>query len=115
MSRAIRYLFFASLFTVTFEKLTWDVAGAISIADVTAILFLIAYAIDRIGRRDGRFPRGAATVFAFTIAFLLVYFVGFYNLTTSQGEAQFAKGLFKFVVHFLFLVAGIAYLSRRTE
>jgi O-antigen ligase/polysaccharide polymerase Wzy-like membrane protein len=115
LSRLLRFLFFASLFTVTFEKLTWNVAGAISIADVTAILFLIVYAIDRINRRDGRFPRGAVTVFAFTIAFLLVYFVGYYNLTTSQGEAQFAKGLFKFVVHFLFLVAGIAYLSRKSE
>jgi hypothetical protein len=115
LSRLLRFLFFASLFTVTFEKLTWNVAGAISIADVTAILFLIVYAIDRINRRDGRFPRGAVTVFAFTIAFLLVYFIGFYNLTTSQGEAQFAKGLFKFIVHFLFLVAGIAYLSRKSE
>jgi O-antigen ligase len=115
MSRLLRFLFFASLFTVTFEKVFWNVAGAVSLADVLAVLFLVLYALDRIGRRDGRLPRTAAIVLVFAAAFLLVYLVGFFNLDTSQGTAQFGKGMFKFAVHFLFLLAGVSYLSRRSE
>jgi O-antigen ligase len=115
VSKLVRFFFFASLFTVTFEKIYWNVAGAVSLADVTAVLFLVLYGLDRFARRDGRLPRTAAVVLVFTAAFLLVYLVGFFNLTTSQGEAQFAKGLFKFVVHFLFLLAGVSYISRRSE
>ena len=115
MSKLLRFFFFASLFTVTFEKVYWNVAGAVSLADVLAVLFLVLDGLDRIARRDGRLPRTAGVVLVFTAAFLLVYLVGFFNLTTSQGEAQFAKGLFKFVVHFLFLLAGVSYISRRSE
>jgi O-antigen ligase len=115
MTRAIRLLFFASLFTVTFEKVFWNVAGAVSLADVLAVLFLAAYGLDRIGRRDGRLPRTAGIVLAFAATFLLVYLVGFFNLDTAQGTAQFGKGMFKFGVHFLFLLAGVSYLARRSE
>jgi O-antigen ligase len=115
VTRALRFLFFASLFTVTFEKIHWNVAGAVSLADILAVLFLGVYALDRLGHGDGRLPRTAWVVLGFTAAFLCVYLVGFFNLTTSQGEAQLAKGLFKFVVHFLFLLAGISYLARRSE
>ena len=48
-------------------------------------------------------------------AFLLVYLVGFFNLDTAQGTSQFGKGMFKFGVHFLFLIAGVSYLARRSE
>jgi O-antigen ligase len=115
MPRSLRFLFLASLFTVTSEKVYWNVAGAVSLADILAVLFLVAYAIDRVGRRDGRLPRTAGIVLAFAVSFLLVYLVGFFNLGTPQGETQFAKGLFKFVVHFLFLLAGVAYVARRSE
>ncbi len=60
-------------------------------------------------------PQTAAVVTGFTVAFLLVYLVGFFNLDTADAAAQFAKGMFKFVVHFLFLVAGVAYLARHSE
>src|SRR5207247_2566232 len=48
-------------------------------------------------------------------AFLLVYLIGFYNLDTTQALSQFGKGMVKFVIHFLFLGAAIAYLARRAE
>jgi O-antigen ligase len=115
MRRALRFLFLASLFTVTFEKVFWNVAGAVSLADVIAVLFLALYALDRIGRRDGRLPRTAGVVLVFATVFLLVYLVGFFNLDTAQGTAQFGKGMFKFGVHFLFLIAGVSYLARRSE
>ena len=115
MRRALRFLFFAALFTVTFEKVFWNVAGAVSLADILAVCFLALYALDRIGRRDGRLPRTAGIVLVFTAVFLLVYLVGFFNLDTAQGTAQFGKGMFKFGIHFLFLLAGVSYLARRSE
>src|SRR5438105_15378884 len=114
MSKAVRYLFFATLFSVTFEKVHWDVAGSIALSDILAVLFLVAYALDRFGRGDRRLPRTAAVVLVFATSFLLVYLVGFFNLDSTQGESQFAKGMVKFVIHFLFLVAGVAYMARRS-
>ena len=44
-----------------------------------------------------------------------MYLVGFYNLETEPALAQWAKGMLKFLLHFLFLVVGIAYIVRRSE
>ena len=108
-------LFLATLFCITFEKLRWSVAGDVMLADVLTSLFLVSFAADHLARRDGRLARPAVTVAAFFAAFLLVYLVGFFNLETQQALEQFAKGLTKFLLHFLFLVAGVALIVRRTE
>jgi len=107
-------LFFATVFTVTFAKLQWEVAGTLSLSDVLTGVFLVALAGTRIGTGDRRFAWGAAAAALFFTAFLLVYLIGFFNLETDQELAQWAKGMVKFLLHFLFLVAGIAYLARRT-
>jgi hypothetical protein len=108
-------LFFATLFCVTFEKIHWQVAGAVSLADVLTILFLIGFAADRIARNDGRVPRTDLVLLGFLGAFLLVYLIGFFNLQTHEALAQFGKGMVKFVIHFLFLAAAVAYLSRHAR
>jgi O-antigen ligase len=113
--RLTRFFFFATLFAVTFEKVHWSIAGAVSLADILAIGFLASYLFDRLGRRDDRFARTALVVLAFGLALLVVYLMGFFNLTTGQAEAQFGKGMVKFAIHFLFLAFGIAYLARRSE
>ena len=43
----------------------------------------------------------------------LVYLLGFYNLDTAAGLAQFEKGFVKFLIHFVFLALGVAWLWRR--
>jgi O-antigen ligase len=43
-----------------------------------------------------------------------VYLIGFYNLDTHEALTQFAKGMVKFVLHFLFLAAGVTLLVRRS-
>jgi hypothetical protein len=113
--RLTQFFFLATIFAVTFEKLHWPIAGAVSLADLLAIGFLFAYLFDQLGRRDGRFPRTALAVLAFTRAYLVVYLFGYFNLDTGQAEAQFGKGMVKFGIHFLFLVFGIAYLARRSQ
>ena len=77
--------------------------------------FLVAFVGTRIGTGDRRLAWGAAVAAAFFLAFLTVYLVGFFNLDTEEALAQWAKGMVKFLLHFLFLVAGISYLARRAE
>jgi O-antigen ligase len=104
-------LFLATLFCVTWEKVHWDVAGAVGIADVLTILFLGAFALEW-GRP--RFPRTTVTVLGIFGVLLLIVLIGFFNIETKQSLEQWGKGMVKFVLHFLFLAAGVAYLSRRS-
>jgi O-antigen ligase len=99
-------LFLATLFCVTWEKVHWNVAGAVGIADVLTILFLLAFAFEWSTRRT---TAAVAVIFA---ALLLVYLVGFFDIADKQSLDQWAKGMVKFVLHFLFLAAGVTYLAR---
>ena len=113
--RLTELLFLATLFSITFAKLHWSVAGDVALADVLTALFLVSFAADRVATGDWGVPRTATVALAFFALFLLVYLVGFFNLDTQQALTQFGKGIVKFVLHFLFLAAGIAYLLRRSE
>jgi O-antigen ligase len=62
-----------------------------------------------------RVPRTTAVVAGFLAAFLLVYLIGFFNLDTQDALAQFGKGMVKFLIHFAFLAAAVAFLARRGE
>ena len=44
MRRVTSFLFLASVFCVTFEKVHWNIAGNVSLADVLAIGFLVSFA-----------------------------------------------------------------------
>jgi O-Antigen ligase len=114
-SRLLDWLFFACLFCATFEKVHWDVAGAITLTDVLTVVFALAYTAGRLGRRGRPAPRSEVVVLAFGLAFLLVYLLGFFNLETKQALDQWTKGLGKFFLHFGFLAFGLAYLVRRSE
>jgi O-antigen ligase len=104
-------LFLATLFCVTWEKVQWNVAGAVGIADILTVLFLIAFAFEW---GTPRFPRTTVTVLVIFAALLAVYLIGYFNIDTKQSLDQWGKGLVKFVIHFLFLGAGVAYLARRS-
>ena len=113
LRRVTAFLFLATLFSVSFEKIQWELAGTIGLAGVLASLFVASFALDRLGRRPRGMPRTVAIVLLFAAAFLLVYLVGFYNLENEQAVAQWAKGLARFAITFSFAAVGIAYLSRR--
>jgi hypothetical protein len=113
--RVTRFLFLASVFCVTFEKVHWDVAGTVSLADILAILFLVMWTLERLGRGDRRLPRTSAIVTCFGLAFLLAYLIGYFSIDTADASGQFGKGIFKWAIHILFLVAGISFLGRRSE
>jgi O-antigen ligase len=113
LGRLTAFLFLATVFSVTFEKVHWELAGAVSLADILALLFVATFLTGRWLDRDDRLPRTAIAALLFALAFGLVYLIGFFNLDTRQALEQFAKGLVKFGIHFAFLAAGIAYLARR--
>jgi O-antigen ligase len=111
LRRVSDFFFLATFFSVTFEKVHWNVAGTVGIADVLTILFLAAFAL----QSRTRWPRTCAIVLAFLAAFLLLYLFGFFNLETRQALDQFTKGMVKFVLHFLFLACAVAYLTQRGQ
>jgi O-antigen ligase len=104
-------LFLATLFCVTWEKVHWNVAGAVGIADVLTILFLVAFALEWSG---GRVPKTTAIVLVIFAGLLLIYLAGFFDIADKDSLDQWAKGMVKFVLHFLFLAAAVAYLARRS-
>jgi len=107
--KATGFLFLATLFCVTWEKVQWNVAGAVGLADVLTLMFLVAFAFDWGGPR---FPRTTVTVLGIFAALLVIYLIGFFNIETKQSLDQWGKGMVKFALHFLFLGAGVAYLTR---
>jgi O-antigen ligase len=107
-------LFLLTVLTVTFHKLQWELAGSLTLSDVLTSLFLVLFAWDRFERSDLRVTRTASVALLFFVAFALLYLVGFYSLDTGQALAQWAKGMVKFILHFGFLVAGVALLARRS-
>ncbi|HZO50950.1 MAG TPA: O-antigen ligase family protein [Gaiellaceae bacterium] len=109
------WLFFATVFTVTFAKVHWAVGGDLSLSDVLTGLFLVAFAVRRLERWDSRFARPAGVTFVFFVAFLLVYLIGFFNLGTTEALDQWGKGMVKFLLHFLFLVTGVSLVVRGGE
>jgi O-antigen ligase len=109
--RIVTGFFFASLFVATFEKVHWNVAGTVGIADVTTILFLVAFAL----QSRGPAPRTTGILVGFFLAFVLVYLLGFYNLETRQALDQYVKGMVKFTLHFVFLACAVTYLVRRGQ
>ncbi|HVS84579.1 MAG TPA: O-antigen ligase family protein [Gaiellaceae bacterium] len=109
--RLLDGLFFAVLFCATFEKVHWNLAGQVGIADVLTILWLVAYVV--LERRP--LPRTSAIVVGFFALFLLVYLGGFFDVDNKQGLDQFTKGMVKFLIHFLFLIAAIGWLSARGQ
>ena len=107
------FLFLATLFCVTWEKVQWGFGVDVSISDLLTILFLVSFALEWFARGERRFPRTTAIVLLIFAALLVIYLVGFFNIQTKDSLDQWLKGMVKFFLHFLFLAAGVAYLARR--
>jgi len=112
MTRITSFLFLASVFCVTYEKIHWSFAGTVSLADMLAILFLISFVITT---KRWRVPRTTAVLVGFLACFLLVYLIGYYDLSDANALGQWGKGLTKWLIHFVFLAAAVAWLGRRGQ
>jgi O-antigen ligase len=115
-SPLVPFFFLAAVFCATFEKIHWNFLGQVSLADITSLCFLGAWALDRLGRpATPRIPRTAALLLLFLAGFLLVNLLGFFNLETTQALSQFVKGIVKWLIHFGFLIVGVVYLLSRSR
>jgi hypothetical protein len=112
MRKATSFLFLASVFCVTFEKIHWSFAGTVSLADILAILFLGSFLLTT---TRPRVPRTTAVLLGFFACFLLVYLVGYFDLSDSDALHQWGKGLTKWAIHFAFLAAAVVWISRRGQ
>jgi O-antigen ligase len=106
------FFFLASLFCVTFEKIHWNFAGTVSLADVLAILFLCSFVVST---TRTTVPKTTVVLIGFFCAFLIVYLLGYFDLTDTDSLRQFAKGLAKWLIHFSFLAAAVVWISRRGQ
>ena len=115
-TRVADALLLANVFTITWAQVRWAAGGAdVNISDVTAAVFLVAYAATCAGRADWRFPRSVGVLLLFFALFSIVYLMAFFNLETLADRELFAKGIVKFALHFLFLVCAVAHLAERSE
>jgi hypothetical protein len=112
MRQITSFLFLASVFCVTFEKIHWTFAGTVGIADFFAIAFLVSFVA---GTRRFRVPQTTVVLIGFFTAFLIVYLVGYFDLSDADALGQWGKGLTKWLIHFLFLAAAVVWLSRRGQ
>ena len=62
--RATDVLLLATVLTVSFAKLQWNVAGALSLSDVLTAVFLVVFAWSRLEHSDGKLSRAAAIALA---------------------------------------------------
>jgi hypothetical protein len=109
MLRLTSFFFLATIACCTFERVNWNVAGAVNISDVFAVFFLVSCAV----LTRPRVPHTTVVMLGFATALLLVYLIGYFNLQTEQALAQFLKGLVKAVIHLAFLAFAITWLRNR--
>jgi O-antigen ligase len=114
--RVVDVLLLGALFTITFTKLRWEVGPVdVRFAELVAICFIVGFGVMRLRAGDWRFPRTVQVLAVFFLLFVAVYLVGYFNLSTIVSRNLWVKGMITFSVHFLFLMATVSYLARRSE
>lgn len=111
--RLLDGLFLLTIFTITFAKVRWEVAGTVSFSDLSTLAFLGAYAASMVGRPRRPQPRTVAATTGFFLVLLVVYLLGWFDITEAKSNAQFWKGFVIWAIHFLFLIAGVALIAQR--
>ncbi len=107
-------LFLCTLGVLTWEKIRWETpAVTLTATNLFALAFVIAFLVDRLRRGDGRFPAADMTLLVFMGLFAAVYLAGYYDLQNHDALSFWLKGLGSWMVHFAFLICGVAHLARR--
>ena len=116
MRRAVDILLLATLFTMTFTKLRWEIGPVdVRIGELFAAAFIALFVVMRIRAGDWRVPRTVQVLAVFFLILLLVYLIGYFNLSTIASRNLWLKGMITFGIHFTFLMAAVSHLARRSE
>ena len=70
--------------TATWQKMSWDVAGRVTLVDLLQMLFVGLFLLDRIVRRDARLSAASSVVLGFVLLLLSVHLCGFLGHTTRD-------------------------------
>ena len=97
----------------TWQKMSWEVAGRVTLVDLLQALFIGFFLLDRFARRDRRFPPVAIALLGFALLFLAVHLAGFLGLETTQAAQQWTKGMVKWSLFVGFLILAAAHVARR--
>ncbi len=130
------FLLLTTVFTITLSNVRWSIGTAdVNLSDILASVFIIVFIVSRVGARpqdayaqpqvayarprvagaDRTWPRAALVVTAFFLLFAVVYLAGYFNLETLGDRDQWSRGMVKFVIHFVFLIAAVVHMARRSE
>lgn len=101
--------------TATWQKMSWEAVGRVTLVDLLQLLFLALFLLDRVLRRDGRLPPAAIVTLGFVLLLASVHLGGFLGLETTQAVDQWAKGITKWAIFAVFLICAIAHIARRGE
>jgi hypothetical protein len=112
LSRGVDLLFLAAVFSSTFTQLERAEVG-LKLFDVVALLFVAGLVAERLSTRDLGLRSTEKALLLVAGALLVVYVAGSVGLETHWSRMQFAKGFGRFLIHFGFLIAAVAYLGRR--
>ena len=101
--------------TATWQKMSWDLAGRITLVDILEMLFVGLFVLDRLLRRDGRLAPASVVTLGFVGLLVCVHLGGLLGLETTQAEEQWVKGIVKWLIFALFLICAITHVARRGE
>jgi hypothetical protein len=112
--RGLDLILLVAVGVLTFEKIRWETPlVSLTISNLLSLAFVIAFAIDRVRRRDYAVTPASVTLLGFMGAFAAVYLAGYFDLQDHQALSFWAKGVASWAAHFAFLVCGVAYMARR--
>jgi len=99
--------------TATWQKMSWEAAGRVTLVDLLQLAFIGLFALDRLARRDSRLHPAAIVTLGFVMLLAGVHLIGYLGLDTTQAVEQWTKGLGKWGVFAVFLICAIAHVARR--
>ncbi|MGA0122506.1 MAG: O-antigen ligase family protein [Gaiellales bacterium] len=97
----------------TWQKMSWEAAGRVTLVDLLMAAFVGLFALDRLVRRDARLHPAAMVALGFALLLAAVHLAGYLGLDTNVAMAQWSKGFVKWALFALFLVCGVAHVARR--
>jgi len=115
----VRARWLDTLFLLPIAAITWNTVrfapGPVDTTwyDLLIGVFIAAFLLDRLRRRDSRITTQAATLAGFCLCFLAVYLAGFFDLSSHDAYVFWTKGVIVWLGHSLFLICGVAHLARR--
>lgn len=112
-NRLLDLLFVGTMATLTWESVFWHVAASLTLSNLLTLAFVAGFVIDRIARRDARLHPAVYTLAGFAMAFAAVYLAGYFDLANHDALVYWVKGILVWIVHFAFLICGVAHLVRR--